>query len=874
MAHTDGEADGIGGDSGTIVKNYEAVAGVMVGAFGGARVHKKLGVLLAVCALAILGSVFASTPVSGQAGNERIAVVEMEMLRSPSGTEMVPVRIDVVSQRAIEADLVVRVLDTDTTWRFPLALAANSEISQLVAVPVGNFLGRIEASLVADGEELADDDLNGDSQFAEAVGVLGLEAPDELQLAFDGGPASAIELNDLTILGALDTVVTSPAGLSTLTDVERTQLFGWLATGGQIVVSDDPGSIDDVLPEAWRANRDVVSAEAGIIRYASNDWETGVAPSPGTVTDLFAFDFFDGSPRELINDAGFRVPGIGIIALILLGYLLIAGPIVFVVLNSSNRQRLTWVVLPAVALIFTIGVFGAGRVFNAGRSDSFATIAEYHAAGTTVRDAFLISSSGNQTIDLPQGWQLLSNAAHPGFDFNETNAPVVLRTSRTSTDVAFGIESGSAATGLITGTEATTEAPIVIEDLVMSDGTVTGSVRNASGVELANVAVLVGDLKVDVGAIGDGAADDFELSIDRNFGQLAPELADWDVDPRRQNFFGGPFDGNDELSGVNDGPSNGQAWLNFRSRRTATSAPEGFVTVVGWTRELDLSVVDGRGRTAVVVREQLPDGDGPLAPGAVRRVIFEGGSFNERFGFDGPADFGRAASVQFIAPVGADTGELALRVPREVRSVEVFVPADGWRAFDLNELDATSLLVPADAWTAGVLTVRYDVGEFFNDFVIPELEVVSERTTSLPFVAAGEVPKRNVNGGDFEEEFFGEAGLGAEFGPFTPEPGIEDGIESELFGTFDIVTLELIEGDQLEIEMRRFDPGLDPYLVLLGPDGDMVASDDDGAGDLNSRIRIEAAETGQYTIEARPLSGFAGGGFYELTWVVEREGES
>jgi uncharacterized protein (TIGR03437 family) len=61
-------------------------------------------------------------------------------------------------------------------------------------------------------------------------------------------------------------------------------------------------------------------------------------------------------------------------------------------------------------------------------------------------------------------------------------------------------------------------------------------------------------------------------------------------------------------------------------------------------------------------------------------------------------------------------------------------------------------------------------------------------------------------------------------------------------------------GDLIRITLTS--PVVDPYLYLFGPDGQLLAEDDDSAGDLNSRIPASATEffripaTGEYVIEA------------------------
>ncbi len=68
--------------------------------------------------------------------------------------------------------------------------------------------------------------------------------------------------------------------------------------------------------------------------------------------------------------------------------------------------------------------------------------------------------------------------------------------------------------------------------------------------------------------------------------------------------------------------------------------------------------------------------------------------------------------------------------------------------------------------------------------------------------------------------------------------------------------------DNVLITMSRpegVDRGLDSYLILLGPDGQEVARDDDGGGNLNSRLGITLQDSGEYTIVATRFQQENGG---------------
>lgn len=64
-----------------------------------------------------------------------------------------------------------------------------------------------------------------------------------------------------------------------------------------------------------------------------------------------------------------------------------------------------------------------------------------------------------------------------------------------------------------------------------------------------------------------------------------------------------------------------------------------------------------------------------------------------------------------------------------------------------------------------------------------------------------------------------------------------------------LYAVNLEEGKTYQIDMISKDQqSLDPYLFLLNPEGKEVASDDDGGGELQSRIVYKATKAGRYRI--------------------------
>lgn len=80
-------------------------------------------------------------------------------------------------------------------------------------------------------------------------------------------------------------------------------------------------------------------------------------------------------------------------------------------------------------------------------------------------------------------------------------------------------------------------------------------------------------------------------------------------------------------------------------------------------------------------------------------------------------------------------------------------------------------------------------------------------------------------------------------------------------------TLDAAAGARLRVELRSDD--FDSYLAVVGPDGRVVGSDDDGLGDRNALLALRTTTAGRYTIVASSFGDELRSGAYRLTVVPE-----
>ena len=103
------------------------------------------------------------------------------------------------------------------------------------------------------------------------------------------------------------------------------------------------------------------------------------------------------------------------------------------------------------------------------------------------------------------------------------------------------------------------------------------------------------------------------------------------------------------------------------------------------------------------------------------------------------------------------------------------------------------------------------------------------------------------------------------------EGELEDGDEVLPDGSlYDLHTFEGEAGQFVEIRLDSDD--FDAYLILVGPEGERVAEDDDGGEGFNALISIQLPKTGRYSVIANAYDA-SGRGRYRLTVVAIRAEE-
>lgn len=677
---------------------YSAGAGRKVAALSELRkgAERRARLLLALLPLmALTGSLGPPDALAAPAGAARLEVAAGYGGFHVPG-RAVPVRVTISADRLLRGDLLAGgVGTTEGRVRLPVEVPGGSVKRYVLVLPPGTAErdGDVRVELRSSGRVLA----RGEGRLRpaegqELVGLLpgvlaGRPVPGPAPLAVDAGLARfvALEPADLgrgaAALEALSAIGLAPDDLAALGPSARDGLRGWVAGGGRLLLDAEPGGALPGLPEDWQpgpggrvaAGRGEVRLTAGAM--AGGRWGGLVEPTPrGRFTEATFFSGFSIADT-VARDAGLRLPRLVTLLGFLALYVLAVGPLTAVVLRRLRRPELAWVVVPALAVVFTLVSYGAGSGVRNGARIAHGSVVEIHgeAAIANTWVGLTRRGAGTARIDFPEGWAVRPASLHDGH----TSLPGVELggegpQAEVPLDVGeFGVVRASGPVNLPGGVEVTADPD--------GDTRARGTVRNGLPFALEEVAVFVGDGVTAVGRLAPG--EERAWSLDAGFGVGRFGGPEW--------FARFPGDGWSEGPAGRDGVVNLPLWQATQAEFGPEFAAPGTAVAVGWTRDWRPPIrLDGRsrsmdGRTAVVRRAPVAAGPGPLSALAVRREVVRG-PFPSQFewgGMAGPGGDETVARFTLPEPAAGDSAAraLVLRSSLPLQSVEVW--RDGvWQA--------------------------------------------------------------------------------------------------------------------------------------------------------------------------------------------------
>jgi hypothetical protein len=340
---------------------------------------------------------------------------------------------------------------------------------------------------------------------ASADALVGL--PDEI---LPYRPTSTLDVDPETLRGVLGGLPASAADVAVLAgDAGRGRT---LATSGDRVIAADlrfgSGSVTLLgfdPATSWIAEGDTYDAPL---------WRRYLPARSGSTVGLT-----DDSTilSAVSNLPALALPPIGALVVLLVGYIVLVGPVNYLVLRRLDRREWAWVTVPVLIAVFTVGSFGIGAATRGsdvivhevaivrgavGTPDGLAQA--YFGVFSPNRDTYQLRAPGGALLASPINGDIFGSDIAGPLDVLQGD-PSRIR------DLAVGFGSLRAVRA-----DSAVTAPVVEADLRLEGSRLKGTVTNRSGSPLLGPAIVLGASSVNLADIPAGATAQVDLALATN----------------------------------------------------------------------------------------------------------------------------------------------------------------------------------------------------------------------------------------------------------------------------------------------------------------------------------------------------------------------
>jgi hypothetical protein len=318
----------------------------------------------------------------------------------------------------------------------------------------------------------------------------------------------------------------------------------WLGAGSQPLLFERQVGAGTVTLATFDWNQDPIAGWSGtapLLRQLiarsvigvggsnQNFYAMGV-PGPVSFTSQPTIASKSGALSSTLgNLPGLDLPSLQLTGLLVLLYVLLVGPVNYIVLGAMRRRALAWVTVPLIALIAAGGAYGAG-VFTKGRSVQANQITILHAqpgwdhAYQETYTGIMAPSRGDYQATIGGGQLLISPIVN-----NNGFGPGAFGTGSRAGSIRINVDSNNVMlpgmTAFVLGgfaTESMSSAPQLGAHLQLVNGKITGTIENHSNLAFTDAVLIMGDSFQTFGALKPGAT------------------AAVSLDPKPANQFGQP----------------------------------------------------------------------------------------------------------------------------------------------------------------------------------------------------------------------------------------------------------------------------------------------------------------------------------------------
>lgn len=453
------------------------------------------------------------------------------------------------------------------------------------------------------------------------------------------------------------------------------------------------------------------------------------------------FTKFGGGTSSLANKGGalgqalgnlpaLDLPAWWLVGALVVGYVLLVGPVNYFVLRAAGRRALAWVTVPTIAIVASGGAYGMSvatkgtaalanevSVIHVQPGSDRAYQEEYTGIMTPTRGDYQVGLGGGRTLVSPiyyyNGGILDSN--YNPLRIDPTGSAITLPGMTAFTLRAFANE------GMLPG------APAVTGQAKIAGGQLTGTVQNSSSIVFTDGVVIAGNNYQKIGELRPGAAASFSIQPTNTASLGGPPLS-MTVYPNNFSFTGVPPNNPSDVERQAETRSAvlGTLFSNAYGGLPATTQP----FVVLWTQQpfqnvtingshprtfvesavvLDLPIqqVGAGALPAGVVQGRMIDLDADTSPGPPGIVIANNGSIV--YSFDPALAAGTHLSEVTITnsnPYGAKGFAGPTGSPSAVKAQVWDWSTSAWMNLSYQENGATTVPDSAVNPTTGEVRLR------------------------------------------------------------------------------------------------------------------------------------------------------------------------
>jgi len=378
---------------------------------------------------------------------------------------------------------------------------------------------------------------------------------------------------------SLDRLVWQDIDAGELSSAQLAALRGWLATGGRLIVTGGtagpssltafadqgilpyrPAATVDVPPDALTAVLGELPDDAADLPALAGELERGTAlarlgdrvvaaeaPYGSGAVSIVGFDpaaswiagspaadalwqrmipVRAGNPLVLTDDSqilsavrsvpALALPPIGGLLALLIGYIVLIGPINYVVLRRLDRREWAWITMPILIVVFAVGSYAYGAVLR-GVDVIVNEVAIVRGAPDATEGqaqvyfAVFSPSRGTYQLEVPGG-PLLSSTINGEFATGTGGRIDVLQGDPARVrDLQIGVTDVRALRA-----ETPTTVPRIQAELILQDETLVGTIRNLSDQTLEKPAIVLGSSVAILADLGPGQEREVNLPINED----------------------------------------------------------------------------------------------------------------------------------------------------------------------------------------------------------------------------------------------------------------------------------------------------------------------------------------------------------------------